>query len=191
MSGGENIPAHGAYIVAPVHRSNIDFALVAGLSRSRLRYMGKDSVWKYPTLGRFFTTLGAFPVHRGAPDREAMRRCSEILSNGEPLVIFPEGTRQSGPLVVELFEGAAYLAAKLGVPVIPVGIGGSEAAMPKGSKFPRPARVQMVVGAPLSFPPSRGNGRVGRASLRAFSDELHAQLQILFDQARIAAGPHS
>lgn len=184
VEGLEKIPTEGPFILAPVHRSNIDFAVVAGLTKRRMRYMGKDSIWKYQFLGHFFDALGAFPVHRGMVDRGALRRCAEILTQGEPLVVFPEGTRQSGRLVTELFEGTAYLAAKLGVAVVPVGIGGSGAAMPKGAKFPRPTKVHMVVGDPLEPPVAPGGARASRASLRRFSQELHARLQDLYDQAQ-------
>ena len=62
--------------------------------------------------------------------------------------MFPEGTRQSGPIVQPLFEGAAYVATRTGVPIVPVGIGGSERAMPKGSKMIRPVKIHIVVGRP-------------------------------------------
>ena len=58
-----------------------------------------------------------------------------MLEAGEPLVLFPEGERKSGPIVQPLFDGATYVAVKAGVPIVPVGIGGSERAMPKGAKF--------------------------------------------------------
>src|SRR5437762_14078690 len=93
----ELVPAQGAFILAPVHRSNIDTPLVCGVSGRRLRYMGKHSMWKYRWSAWFFDSLGGFPVHRGEPDRPAMRWCEEVLAGGEPLVMFPEGTRQSGP----------------------------------------------------------------------------------------------
>ena len=70
--GAENIPADGPFVLAPVHRSNIDFALASLLTTRPMRYMGKDSIWKYKALGRFVSMLGAFPVHRGTP---TARRC--------------------------------------------------------------------------------------------------------------------
>src|SRR3546814_6522582 len=114
-----------------------------------MRYMGKDSIWKSRLLGRFVTMLGAFPVHRGSADRDALKACTDIVSGGSPLVMFPEGTRQSGPKVEELFDGTAYVAAKTGVPIIPVGIGGSEAMLPKGAKLPRRSKLVLVVGEPI------------------------------------------
>ena len=99
--------------------------------------MGKDSLWKFAPIGWLLSALGAFPVTRGTADREALKRCIAVLEMGEPLVLFPEGTRQSGPMVMPLFDGAAYIAVKAGVPIIPLGIGGSEKVMPKGKKMRR------------------------------------------------------
>jgi 1-acyl-sn-glycerol-3-phosphate acyltransferase len=186
FEGRENLPRTGPYVVAPVHRSNLDTLIVGGLTTRRLRYMGKDSLWKTRFFGALFSALGAFPVHRGSADREALRRCIEVLKEGEPLVIFPEGTRQSGPALQPLFEGAAYVAARAGVPIVPVGIGGSEAAMPKGSKLIRPVKVHVVVGRPLTPPAT--DGRVPRAAIHALTKDLSAELQRLFDQARARSG---
>ena len=186
--GRENVPSSGAYVVAPVHRSNVDTLIVGGLSRRRLRFMGKDSLWKSRFFGALFSALGAFPVHRGSADREALRRSIEVLQGGEPLVLFPEGTRQSGPVVQPLFEGAAYGACRAGVPIVPVGIGGSEAAMPKGSKMIHPAKVHVVVGRPLLPPAATEGGRVPRAAVHDLTERLHAELQTLFDAARHRVG---
>ena len=186
--GLENVPTSGAFIVAPVHRSNIDFGLASVLTKRRMRYMGKESLWKVGWFGRFITMLGAFPVRRGAADRNALHRCMELLAGGEPLVLFPEGTRRSGPLVTELYEGAAYVAIRTGSPIVPVAIGGSERALPKGAKIPRPAKVRVIVGAPIDPPPPKRNGHPSRRHVRELTDALHAELQRLFDRARIMAG---
>src|SRR6202012_3941284 len=97
--------------------------------------------------------------------------------------LFPEGTRQSGPLVQPVFEGASFVAARAGVPIVPVGIGGSEWAMPKGKKGIRPVKVVMVVGTPIPPPPAPPSGRLSRRSVAATSERLHTHLQLLFDEA--------
>lgn len=187
IDGREFLPRSGAYVIAPVHRSNVDFLLVAHLTRRRVRFMAKDSLWRVPVLGPLISFLGAFPVHRGSADRQALHTCLEVLAGGEPLVVFPEGTRQSGPQVQELFEGAAYLAARAGVPLVPVGIGGSEAAMPRGSKFVRPVKIRVVVGPPLPVP-AAADKRVSRRAVHEVSEHLGTELQRLFDEAREKAG---
>ena len=134
-----------------------------------MRYMGKDSIWKSKPLGRFVSMLGAFPVHRGTADRDAMKACIDIIKGGSPLVMFPEGTRQSGPVVQEMFDGTAYVAAKADVPIIPMGIGGTEAMMPKGAKLLRPTKLVLVVGDPIPPPQRTESGRTPRSAV----DEAH------------------
>lgn len=188
LVGLDHVPRSGPFVIAPVHRSNVDTLLAGCLTRRRVRFMGKDSLWRHPASAALFSSLGGFPVHRGMPDREALRTCEEALTGGEPVVLFPEGTRRSGPVVQPLLEGAAFVAARAGVPIVPVGIGGSEWAMPKGSKGLRPVKVAVVVGAPLP-PPRRGEGgRVSRKAVAATTAELHTTLQGLFDDALARAG---
>jgi cytidylate kinase len=187
IDGTANLPPAGAYVVAPVHRSNIDTPLIGCITRRRLRFLGKDSLWKNRASARFLSALGGFPVHRGTVDRDALRRCIEVVEAGEPLVLFAEGTRQSGPLVHELFEGAAYVALRTGVPIIPVGIGGSERAMPKGSKMLWPVRIAIVVGEPIE-PPAAERLRGSRRAARELTAQLHKELQAMFDAAQVRAG---
>lgn len=184
--GGERIPKSGSFILAPIHRSNIDTPLACTVTRRRMRYMGKDSLWKKRPIGWTLSALGGFPVSRGTADREALRRCIFVLESGEPLVLFPEGERKSGESVQPLFDGAMYIALKAGVPVIPVGIGGSERAMPKGKKYLRPSKCVVIVGHAML--PPRSEGRTSRSDVRDFTARLHAELQRLFDTAQELAG---
>lgn len=185
--GRRNIPSSGAFLLAPIHRSNIDTPLAAAVTRRRLRFMGKDSLWKIRPIGWVMSALGAFPVTRGTADREALRRCVAVLEAGEPLVLFPEGTRQSGPMVMPLFDGAAYVAVKAGVPIIPVGIGGSEAVMPKHSRMIHPHKCVVVVGEPITATRD-AEGRVPRSAVKDVTAELARELQRLFDEAQQLAG---
>ena len=181
VEGREHVPATGPFILSAVHRSNIDTPLVAAVTRRRLRYMGKQEMWKIRQIGWFFSAMGGFPVNRGTADRDALRRCAEVLRGGEPLVLFPEGTRRSGPVVEDLFDGAAYLATKVGAPILPVGIGGSEPAMPKGAKFLRPVKIHLVIGPPVQ--PQDTGGKASRNAVRDLTEQLRAELQRLFDAA--------
>ncbi|MFZ2057385.1 MAG: lysophospholipid acyltransferase family protein [Acidimicrobiales bacterium] len=202
VTGRENLPAGGAFIVAPVHRSYVDWLIVARITRrQRLRFIVKDEVWKSRLIGRLLAACGAFPVNRSGADREALQRCQAALGGGEPLVMFPEGTRRSGPEVHELKDGVAYLSLRTGVPVVPIGIGGSERAMPRGSSFPRPTRVNIVIGQPILArspadagelhrsgearePAASGRrARVGRAATSEQSARVRAGIQQAFDSA--------
>jgi 1-acyl-sn-glycerol-3-phosphate acyltransferase len=185
--GKHNIPKTGAFLLAPIHRSNIDTPLAAAVTSRRMRFMGKDSIWKIKPIGWIISSLGAFPVTRGSADREALKRCIAVLEAGEPLVLFPEGTRQSGPLVQPLFDGAAYVAVKAGVPIIPVGIGGSEGVMPKGSKMIYPRKCVIVVGEPIVAVADE-SGRIPRSAVKDITVQLTAELQRLFNEAQQLAG---
>ncbi len=188
VEGAEHVPAGGAFILAPVHRSNMDTPIAACVTRRRLRYMGKDTLWRKQPYRWLLSSLGGFPVTRGSADREALKRCIQVLEAGEPLVLFPEGERKSGPLVQPLYDGAAYVACRAQCPIVPVGIGGSERVMPKGSRFVYPRRVHVVVGKPLAPPAPTVNGRVPRDAVKVLTEQLHGELQTLFDTAQVRAG---
>lgn len=188
--GRENIPQSGAFILAPIHRSNVDTPIVSVVTKRRLRFMGKDSLWKIKPIGAVLSALGGFPVTRGTADLEALKRCLAVLALGEPLVMFPEGTRQSGPNIHPLFDGAAYLSIKSGVPIIPVGFGGTEGVMPKGSKKVLPKKCSVVVGKPI-YPPKSDAGRLPRTATTDLTTELSDALQTVFDQAKQKAGQTS
>jgi 1-acyl-sn-glycerol-3-phosphate acyltransferase len=183
--GLEHVPAEGPFILAPVHRSNLDFMVVLICCKRRMRYLAKDSIFK-PGIGQVFKALGAIPVARGTADRAALRACIDVIEAGEPLVMFPEGTRQTGPEVHDVFDGPAYVQSRTGVPIVPVGIGGSAAAMPVGSKMIRPHRITVVVGAPLPAP--EGKKSIRRGAIRDQSALLKTRVQALFDQAQVRAG---
>ncbi len=177
--GLANIPPTGPVIIAPVHRSNIDTIVVPFLAKRRVRFLGKASMWKIKTIGRFFTRLGAIKIDRGTADRESMMLCLDALRGGEPLVVYPEGTRKEGPMVEELFDGVAWLAARAQAVIVPVGIGGSSDAMGRVHKFPRPKKVHLVVGRPIAPPPT-----TARSGLRKCTAELQTEMQELFDAAQ-------
>lgn len=186
--GTEHVPTDEPFVLAPVHRSFLDFALVAGVTRRRLCYMAKDAIFKYRLGARVVRALGAFPVHRGATDRQAIRQCVAVIARGEPLVMFPEGTRRSGPLVGHLYDGPAYVAARTNVPIVPVGIGGSERSMKKGTRLPQPTKIHIVVGPPIRPPEQAAGARVPRRVLHEMTEELRQEVQRLFDVAQKRAG---
>jgi 1-acyl-sn-glycerol-3-phosphate acyltransferase len=188
IEGRDNLPSTGGFVLAPVHRSYIDTPISSCVTRRRLRFMGKDTLWKYRWSGWLLSALGGFPVTRGRADREALRRCVAVLEAGEPVVLFPEGERKSGPLIHPLFDGAVYVALRAGVPIVPVGIGGSERVMPKGARFLHPHKVHVIVGPPIESPSPATSGRVSRSTIREHSDGLHATLQLLFDEAQQRVG---
>ena len=96
--------------------------------------------------------------------------------------MFPEGTRHYGPQVQELFDGAAYIALKTGVPIIPAGIAGTEDVMRSGSKAIRFKKCRMVIGKPIEVANLNG-GRASRDQIAEVTIRLQHELQNLLDQA--------
>jgi 1-acyl-sn-glycerol-3-phosphate acyltransferase len=182
--GRENLPRSGGYVIAPLHRSHLDFLVVARISRRRFRYLAKAEVWRFKRLGRFIERLGALPVHRESTDRDSFNRSLAVLLGGEPLMVFPEGTRRDGPLVGELREGAAYLALRAGVPLVPIGLAGTDRALSRRRHIPRPSRVVVVIGPVVTRPAGSVGNRVPRALVRSITAELSDAIQSASEDAR-------
>jgi 1-acyl-sn-glycerol-3-phosphate acyltransferase len=183
VRGIENLPKDSGYVLAPAHRSMMDIPIIAFLTKRPLRYMGKASLFRVPVLGWLFTILGGFPVERDGNDRKALRDSIDMLKSGQILLVYPEGTRQSGPKISDLQPGAAYLALRAGVPIVPVGLAGTEEILREHKlPIPRFGRVTMVVGEPMTTPP-HDKGVVPRADVDALTLQLHERLQTLFDEA--------
>jgi 1-acyl-sn-glycerol-3-phosphate acyltransferase len=182
VEGAENIPLEGPVIIAPIHRSNVDFAFSLFISPRKVFFMAKEGVFHPKIFGALLTRLGAFPVNRASTDRESMRLSEEVLRRGQALVVFPEGTRKTGVTVEPLHDGAMFLAARTKAKIVPVGIAGSEKAMPVGAKLPRFTRIHVVVGHPID-PPS-GEGRISRSEISAKSEELRKELEAVYEESR-------
>ena len=183
VTGREHVPATGAVILAPVHRSNADFALTVFVTRRKAFFMAKDNIWSVPVLGPFVAAMGAFPVHRGSADRQALKAAEAVLAAGEPLVVFPEGTRKEGDLLGPLHEGAAFLAARTGAPIVPIGIAGTDRALPKGARLPRPVKARIVVAPPIVPRAPEATTRVSRSAVSSLTEELRSALQAAYDEA--------
>ena len=182
--GSEHLDIGGPVIIAPVHRSNLDTPLLGGMGHRRMRALSKESLFTNRFFGAFLSALGAFPVRRGAADREAMREAVKLLQAGEQLIVFPEGGRRTGPRVETVFDGMSYLASRTSAAIVPVGIAGTEAAMAEGVRLPRRVRVAMVAGPPIR-PPA---GRMTRPQMSRFSEQVRERLQAVFDEAQALAG---
>jgi len=186
--GLEHVPSSGPVILAPVHRSFADFGFASFCTRRMLFFMAKDSLWEKKWLGRLLLYVGAFPVHRESADREALQRAQDVLDKGQVLVLFPEGTRREGRPIEDLMEGAAFLSARTGAPIVPIGIGASDLAMPKGQAIPRPYTIQVVIGEAIDPPARTGGGRVSRSAVHAATADLVVKLQAVYDEAKAKTG---
>ena len=147
IGGAENIPAEGATIVAPNHKSFFDSFFIALATRRHVRFMGKTELFE-GRWGKLLVRLGAFPVRRGESDAEALETARTILRQGGLLSLFPEGTRVRDPESLgSPRRGAARLALETGAPVVPAAITGTERLF--AGPLPRPVKVQVAFAPPI------------------------------------------
>jgi 1-acyl-sn-glycerol-3-phosphate acyltransferase len=178
-----DLPRQGPLIVVANHISNADPPLVYGwltprLGR-RLHILAKEALFVGP-LGWFLRTQGITPVRSGGSDMEAYRAAKAVLDRGDVLCIFPEGTRSASGAMQEPRPGVAMLATRSGVPVLPVGISGTDRFLGRGQKIPRfGSRISVRVGRPFTLALDPGLSR--RDAMNKASDELMRQIAALVD----------
>jgi 1-acyl-sn-glycerol-3-phosphate acyltransferase len=154
IHGRENVPAQGAAIVAVNHLHYIDPGAVAPAVRRRLITMAADKWQEDGFSGLFLRIAGVIFVRRGEVDRQALRDCLDVLSQGRLLAIAPEGTRSKTGGLQRGRAGIAYLANKANVPIIPVGFWGTE-QIRNWRPFRRP-RCEITLGEPFYLPSYEG-----------------------------------
>ena len=191
VHGKEHLRTPGPAILAPVHRSNLDVPLIAGHCPRRLRSLAKQGMFRGPVSRWFSSSIGAFPVHRDQLDRVALETAQTLLARGEMLLVFPEGTRGTGPAIGDVHNGCAYLAATTGARVIPIGVAGTEEAMPPGAKLARPKRVVVTVGEPIEPVQATAETDAGRERRRVLSVRVRAEMQRLLDESHEALAARS
>jgi len=178
--GRENIPATGAFILAPNHSSHLDApsVLTAVGGRRRVWIAGAkdyffDTALKRFLFGKLFDTI---PFDRQADGVVGLRRCGEALSLGDGLLLFPEGTRSMDGRMQPFKIGVAVLAIEQGVPIVPVRIDHAYELLPKGQRFVRPGVITVTFGRAI-HPPSRET-----------TSDHYAAFQSLTQQVRDAVG---
>jgi 1-acyl-sn-glycerol-3-phosphate acyltransferase len=178
IEGLEHVPASGAAIVAGNHLSFSDHFLMPAVLKRRITFLAKAEYFTGPGLkGRltaaFFRSAGQIPVDRSGKDagQAAIREGLGVLSRGELLGIYPEGTRSHDGRLYKGKVGVAVMALKAEVPVVPCAMIGTFEAQPPGRKLPRVHPVTIRFGEPLDF--SRYAGMENeKAILRAVTDEI-------------------
>ncbi len=170
ITGIENVPGQGAYIVAMNHVSTYEAPFILAYWPVLPESMGAVDIWRKPGQNVLVRLYGAIPVHRGEFDRETLELALSVLAAQRPLLIAPEGGRTHKPGMRQAHPGVAYLAEKTGVPVIPVGIvGTTEDYAAKAFSFQRP-ELAMHIGKPLHLPPVRARGEDRRRLLQNNAD---------------------
>jgi len=155
VQGRENIPLRGAVIFVSNHLELVDSPLLWVSLGRRVYFMAKEEVFHPGIIGYFMKSFGAFPVRKGRQDRKALFKAQQLLAEGKALTIYPEGMRSQSRKIKLAFHGAALIASRSGVPVIPIGISGTEKIRGLSWLWRRP-QILLNIGEPFTVPPIEG-----------------------------------
>ncbi len=180
VEGMERIPGKGPAILAMNHISFLDPVLMVSLPERKVVAMAKAENMAHPILGRLSRAFDAFPVRRGEVDRRALRTAMEVLQAGGLLLIAPEGTRSPTGQLQQGRDGLAFIATRARVPIVPVGIDGSDRFKVNIRRLRR-TPVRVVFGEPFSL---ETEGRADRAALARMTDEVMRHIARLLPPER-------
>jgi 1-acyl-sn-glycerol-3-phosphate acyltransferase len=179
--GLEKVPSEGPLILMISHTNFLDPVLAGGVMPREMVAMSKIENFSTPVLGIILRLYGAFPVHRGEVDRQAIRRSLEVLNGGEVLLMAPEGTRSGDGRLQKGHDGMTFIALRADAPILPLAIMGGEHFWANLSKLRR-TPIQVIIGDVFRFSP--GQERVGRAIISRMTDEAMYQLASLLPPER-------
>jgi len=174
VEGLQNVPRSGPMLVVANHCSNLDPPIVGWAVGHRsgrvIHFMAKEEMRGWPVAGWLARNAGVIFVNRGAADRSAQRFALSILQQGEALGVFPEGTRSRDGRLAEGRAGAALMAMRTGVPIVPVGVSGTQHIFRGRRLVPRRSKVTIRIGPTFSLP-MQADG-LDRAALRAGTETI-------------------
>jgi 1-acyl-sn-glycerol-3-phosphate acyltransferase len=180
VSGLENLPDSGPYIIVTNHLSVIDVAVVLlAFPTQQMRVFAADKWRRNPVTGLLLGLSGAIWIRRGEVDRKALRVASDALRNGEILGMAPEGTRSKDGVMHKARQGPAYLASRTGVPLVPVGIINSDTFAANIRRLRR-TDLQARIGPPFTLPEPEGRPR--SRELEAYSELIMVHIAHLLPQ---------
>ncbi len=151
VHGLNNIPPNGAFILASNHQSFFDPPALGCKLPRNLHYFARSSLFFWP-LGTLIRNLNSIPVNRSQLDLGTLRKVLKILNNGDPLLVFPEGTRSHNGILGEGKKGIGLMIAKSNCTVVPARVDGGFQALGKGMIIPRFGRKLIVsYGKPIEM----------------------------------------
>lgn len=145
--GKENIPQQGPLVLIGNHVSYWDPVILACSVNRVVHFMAKEELFKVPVFSRIIRWLHAFPIKRGKPDKNALRYSTEILTKGEALALFPEGTRSKTGELLPFYPGAALFALRAKAPVVPIVMLGNRTTFPLTIR----GKIEVRIGQPMYF----------------------------------------
>ena len=178
--GITNLPKRGGVVVVSNHGSHLDPPILGHALGRPVAFMAKSELFNVPILSFIITACGAYPVKRGAGDREAIKNASAQLNEGWATGVFLDGTRQENGRVNDPKPGAALLAARTGSPILPVAIVNSHRAFPKGSILPRFIPIHLRVGELIQPPKTKK-----REDLISKTSEIQFSINAMLDKGLI------
>jgi 1-acyl-sn-glycerol-3-phosphate acyltransferase len=172
--GQHHVPETGPILLVANHSSVLDPPLVGAMAPRPLSYLAKEELFRIPLFGRLIAAVNARPVRREGADAKALRAALRLLEKGEALLVFPEGTRGDEGTLRTPKAGAGMLAVLSGVPVVPAYVRGSGGVWPRGRSLPRPGKVVVAFGTPMTFERTPGVDRKEQyeAASRAMMDAI-------------------
>jgi len=183
VEGREHLPSSGPAIIAANHQSFCDSLFLPLAVRRRLTFLAKAEYFEARRTAWLFRAVGQIPIQRqgGDASARALATAREVLEEGKLIALYPEGTRSTDGRVHRGRTGVARLALECGVTVIPVGISGTDAIQPRGSRWLRPFRpVHVSFGVPIRFESASlvdaATGRTSTELLRGFTDQLMTEI---------------
>ena len=150
ITGLDNFPGPeaGGFIIAVNHLSNLDPMMLGGFTPGANFAMAKRELYPNRFMAWIWGGCNTFPVDRGTADRWAMRTALDVLQRGGRLMVWVEGTRATSPGMKRAEPGVGFLLRRTGVPVLPVAVTGTEAALVKGRRLPRRVPATLHYGRP-------------------------------------------
>jgi 1-acyl-sn-glycerol-3-phosphate acyltransferase len=170
VEGKKNLPKDQPVLIVCNHLHIADPPIIAASIPLRLKFMAKDDLWDNAWNRFWVSNFGAFPVRRDAIDTEAIRSAERALNEGFSVIIFPEGGRARDAQMKPALPGAALIASRMKVPLLPVSITGSEKLRNLKSSFFRHPKVTVNIGQPFNLPPH--NGRLPRERRQEMADYI-------------------
>ena len=148
--GSKNIPKTGPFVIVANHSSLLDGFVLVSFVKPKITFMSAAYLFKMNFYGYILRGVGAIPVQGKGSDIKLIKKAIKVLQTGGVLGIFPEGRIVNEKDGFSAKAGAAYLAAKAEVPIIPMAIKGADKALPVGAKLPKLNKIEVKIGKPIS-----------------------------------------